>query len=827
MTLTDVTLTGVAGGSGGSGTNSAGGLGGLGGGSVFGGVSFGGTGGTGDGDASGGAGGTANDNRVSLTNVTLSGAAGGTGGTGVSGNAAADGMPGGDVFGGFSFGGTGGTTYNGDANGGAGGAASGNSVTITGTSSISNAVDGGYSLGGVGGANMGTGNANGGDGGAASGNSVTITGSSSIGLDVHGGYSLGGAGGTSGTADANGGAGGTVSGNSVLIAGTASTSGDVYGGVSSGGTGGAAGSGNANGGAGGVAGGNSVTVTGASSITGGVFGGASTGGHGGQSDSGVSNGGAGGAASGNSVLIAGTASITGGVYGGVSFGGSAGNAGVGGVGGEAINNSVTLTGTHLTIGGSVVGGASINGDGSISAADAFTGNTLNLVGYRGSVGGVFNFQNFNWLLPSDVANGQTLITITGGTGTAMDNTVHTVSMEAGGYRFKAGDTVILISKTTGNLPSSNNSQHFNQGQFITYDATLAQTGTGDDALVLTIDSQVARLNPQSKAYSEGRAASLGFVRQGNDLIAGNIASIRAETGGAAVGSLTPFFIGGGASQRLDTGSHVTVDGFNMLTGVATGLDLDAKHHITIGAFFEYGTGSYNTYNSFTNFASVRGSGNTDYTGGGVFGRIDFAGTGLGRVSQLAPGQADGLYLDASLRVGRATNDFDIGSNADVLGISGGDYRGSYDSSSTYYGGHVGGGYVANIDAKQSLDVYGRYLWLSMQADTAMVGPEALHFGSAMSSVAQVGARYSYAYSDQFKPYVGFAYAYEFDGDIAARAYEFQLDRPSLKGGTGVFEAGFNVRPIAGNNALSIIVSGQAYVGEVEGGGGYARLKYSF
>ncbi|MHC5308440.1 autotransporter domain-containing protein, partial [Bartonella sp. LJL80] len=99
--------------------------------------------------------------------------------------------------------------------------------------------------------------------------------------------------------------------------------------------------------------------------------------------------------------------------------------------------------------------------------------------------------------------------------------------------------------------------------------------------------------------------------------------------------------------------------------------------------------------------------------------------------------------------------------------------------------------------------------------------------SSLSSRIQLGGRYAYAYSEQFKPYIGAAYEYEFDGEVKAKAYEFNLDRPSLEGSTGIFEAGFSLQPIASNKALSLDVNGQAYVGQRQGGGGGIKLKYQF
>lgn len=260
----------------------------------------------------------------------------------------------------------------------------------------------------------------------------------------------------------------------------------------------------------------------------------------------------------------------------------------------------------------------------------------------------------------------------------------------------------------------------------------------------------------------------------------------------------------------------------MAAGVAGGAELEQGHKMTLGAFLEYGRGTYDTYNSFTNYASVTGNGDTHYTGGGIFGRFDFAGTGLGYVADLAPTQADGLYLEVSLRAGRVSMGFDSNDLIDPDG-----HRGNYESKSGYWGGHAAAGYVFNFDEQQSLDVYGRYLWTHMKGDSVAIGKDQLHFDSATSNRVQIGGRYHYAYSDQFKPYIGAAYEYEFSGGVGASAYNLRLDEPSLKGGTGIIEAGFSFTPNAKVPNFSINVTGQGFFGQRQGGSGGIKLKYQF
>ena len=621
-----------------------------------------------------------------------------------------------------------------------------------------------------------------------------------------------------------------------------------------------------------------------------------------------------GDATNNSVSIE-DATIDGNVYGGVTSNGN------------ATNNLITLTGGNVKIAGTVYGGF-FNGE-VRSAADVFTGNTLNLNHFRGELGGIENVQNYNWILPKDVVNNDALVRITGENPVNLANTTHKVAIDNDGNRLTVGDKITLIDKTA-NAPTS--TMEVKQGNFLIYDMKAEQSGSG---YVLTAQNSQAvkeensgdsndagnnggentsnnsgsnnsngtgnnsnnagsnggenavgnsgdtggnngadsnqnngngsgdtsnadnlpnvniggnnntgntahgeqggsgnrelagRLNPQTKAFSEGRAASLGFLNQGADLIAN--AGIRAARSSVAEGgnnpwqmNLMPFFVIDGSSNRYKTGSHADVDGFNMAVGLATGFELADKHPVTLGAFFEYGRGTYDTYNSFANYASVHGDGDTHYTGGGVLGRIDFAGTGLGLVNKLDAGQADGLYAEASFRAGHLDTDFDTD---DLLGEFG---EGSdYDSGADYYGLHGGVGYVMNFDERNSVDVYGRYFWTRVDSETVDVGRDRLHFDEADSSRLRIGTRYTMIYNQQLKPYVGIAYDHEFDGEVAARAYGFKLDKPSLEGDTGIVEAGISMKPVSTIDALSVDVTGQGFIGRREGGGGGLKIKYQF
>jgi hypothetical protein len=62
-----------------------------------------------------------------------------------------------------------------------------------------------------------------------------------------------------------------------------------------------------------------------------------------------------------------------------------------------------------------------------------------------------------------------------------------------------------------------------------------------------------------------------------------------------------------------------------------------------------------------------------------------------------------IYAEASGRAGGVHNEYDSSDLRDAAGR-----KAEYDSSSAYYGFHLGTGYVWNITEAASLDIYGKY-----------------------------------------------------------------------------------------------------------------------
>jgi outer membrane autotransporter protein len=238
----------------------------------------------------------------------------------------------------------------------------------------------------------------------------------------------------------------------------------------------------------------------------------------------------------------------------------------------------------------------------------------------------------------------------------------------------------------------------------------------------------------------------------------------------------------------------------------------AGNEAMAGAFFEYGKGRYDTYNSFTS-GEVTGDGHTYHRGGGFFGRIDVK---------------DGLYVEGSVRRGRVDARYKSDYLRDAFGT-----RAAYTSKAAYTGAHIGAGKLwalKGISEKLSLDTYGQALWTRQDGDTVTLSTgERVSFSSVSSQRLKAGARLRYDLSDTASAYAGIAYDHEFAGKAKAKLTDFggaKIPVPKMTGGTGIVEVGYLVTPKA-DSPFSADLNIQGYAGKREGVIGSLRFNYFF
>ena len=334
---------------------------------------------------------------------------------------------------------------------------------------------------------------------------------------------------------------------------------------------------------------------------------------------------------------------------------------------------------------------------------------------------------------------------------------------------------------------------------------LETTYTAEDGVVLDADhgltsendlfnNKTVKATESSKTLAESLLGTVAFINQGAEFIADE--GIAAMVDAAKLGEVTAFGVMQGGSTHYNTGSYVDVDGVTFMAGAG----LRVNPNWILAGFIEAGWA-----NSASHVEGTRGDGDHEYFGVGFATRY----------------QTDGvLYVDGSLRAGRATTEF--------AGRYGQDSA-SYDAKSLYMSAHVGLGALWDLNESLKLDTYARYMVTYLDDDDVSLNNrynDKLELDSTVTHAVRAGARLLGDFNDFASWKVGAAYEHAFDGDAESAVNSFSLDVPSLEGDTGVFELGLRIRPSLESN-WAVDLGAKGYVGDREGVTGNMTVRYSF
>ena len=308
------------------------------------------------------------------------------------------------------------------------------------------------------------------------------------------------------------------------------------------------------------------------------------------------------------------------------------------------------------------------------------------------------------------------------------------------------------------------------------------------------NNKTVKATESSKTLAESLLGTVAFINQGAEFIADE--GIAAMVDAAKLGEVTAFGVMQGGSTHYNTGSYVDVDGVTFMAGAG----LRVNPNWTMAGFVEAGWA-----NSASHVEGTRGDGDHEYFGVGFATRY----------------QTDGvLYVDGSLRAGRATTEF--------AGRYGQDSA-SYDAKSLYMSAHVGLGALWNLNDSLKLDTYARYMVTYLDDDDVSLNNrynDKIELDSTVTHAVRAGARLLGDFNDYASWKVGAAYEHVFDGDAESAVNSFSLDVPSLEGDTGVFELGLRIRPSLESN-WAVDLGAKGYVGDREGVTGNMTVRYSF
>ena len=320
------------------------------------------------------------------------------------------------------------------------------------------------------------------------------------------------------------------------------------------------------------------------------------------------------------------------------------------------------------------------------------------------------------------------------------------------------------------------------------------TGSGSGGSSSSGGSSELTVQEQTHNTVMGAEVSMAALSAGNEFVGAATEGL-ALAGNAGADGMATFAKMGGGTMRQETGSHVDTHTWNAI--LALGHKNDKKLSSTeYGVFFEYGKGTYSTFNG-----DERGDGSTRYTGGGILGKWK---------------KNNGFYVEGSLRVGSIHDDA-----ANVLRDAAGKPY-SYNTDAAYWGAHIGAGREIKLNKADILDLYAKYFYNHRGSVSFDAGG---HYAldAVESSVLRIGTRYTVKKSDKVNYYGGLAVEHEFCGRATGFADGVAIRGADISGTSVRGEIGATFRPgERGNVTLDLNISG--FAGKKQGfTGGFSAV----
>ncbi|MCL1971856.1 MAG: autotransporter outer membrane beta-barrel domain-containing protein [Endomicrobia bacterium] len=437
-------------------------------------------------------------------------------------------------------------------------------------------------------------------------------------------------------------------------------------------------------------------------------------------------------------------------------------------------NTITISGTsnlnNAVLYGGFVGEWNGIGYDLSSTKDSWTGNTLNVKNSGMSVKGIYNFENLNFYLPETMTAGETMLNVAD----SVNISNSTIGVERSSD-LNVGDTFTLINSASALVADGINTKVKGlEGVAKLYDI-FDLSFDANNLYATYIYSEDRYLNPQTKILSEGVAAGAVMALQSAD-------SIDVSEG--------VFFKMFGGNTEYETGSSVKANVFGLVAGIGKKFN-----STTLGAFIEYASGSYDT-----EYDNVSGSGDASAVGGGI----------------IAKKEISDYYVEGFVRAGQLTNEYKnkiSGLNAD------------FDYSTMYYGFSLAGGRVFNVGDKLSVDTSAKYSFTSIGGnDVVLPTNEKYEFDSVLSNIVTAEVAAEYEVSNWLTPYASLSYAYELSGDVNSKIDGFEIEAPSLNGGTFAVGLGASVKVI---ERLTIDLGVNVLSGVRNGTTGNLQVKFKF
>ena len=504
---------------------------------------------------------------------------------------------------------------------------------------------------------------------------------------------------------------------------------------------------------------------------------------------------------------------------------------------QSDGNTVSLQ--NATVNGAVTGGYGMATNGNIihlrntvvkgivtgGTASGGVGNTL-AVCYSAGTSSIHDFKGIENLrldvedAPTD-GTAHTLLKLTNVSGGSKNLKNMTLDFRRSGAarKLQAGDSFTLLENASGKI-TVGEGVTMKGTDGIAHDCRFAIAPDKEHPEKLRATVTKTDVSETAKSPVETRAGLANFVNQGADYLveigfaAAELSAENASADDAAESRASAkdtqrrtaasdpasyhLWAGAGANaMRVESGSYVDSKGWNLGVGWAREDAAKGGTKRLFSPFVEYGRGTYDSYLD----NGAHGSGKLSYLGLGVLGKLT---------------QQDGLWLEASVRAGRAKSDYSLhGENA------------GYDGSNAYYGIHLGVGKTFALQKGASLDAYVRYFWSHQDGMSVKLrgSGDAYDFADVDSHRLRLGLRYSRKDRSAGECYAGLAWEYELGGEASASVGGDAAPSPSLKGSSYMLELGYRFLPQNSRVSYDFHING--WQGKRNGFSGGAAIRWAF
>ena len=512
-----------------------------------------------------------------------------------------------------------------------------------------------------------------------------------------------------------------------------------------------------------------------------------------------------------------------------------------------------------------------------ATGDIKTGNTLNLNKVKGiTLSQVSNFEIYNFDLPKDVVNGDTILTVTDPNGTDVSNTKINVGVSGEAPALHTGDAIKLIYNTNGVTTTGAQYGKLQQGASLAYDITAkagddaksviavikenstentpnptqpttggsvnpATPSTGDTAGTTPANGGTAGTTPTNDGTTGTTPANGGTV--GTTPANGGTTGTPAAAGtttpstGTVAGSVLPqtkSFVETrtAVSSVINNGQDSIVKAFAntsstapIVAGVSHGrMRVESGSYANInGTNIVLGLGKQSGKTYWGPFVEMGWSRYDSHLDSGLRadGNAKYYGVGVyGKTTY-----DNGIYLEGSIRGGRTSYNYE----SNEIKTATKTIHTSYDAHNMYYAAHVGLGKVVSYGNGYEGTVYGNLFYSHQGEATATLKGEGLGETYTFAGVNSLRTRLGYKVSKQlgnsYAGYVGAAYEREFSGEAHATVKGASTLAPSLGGSSGLVEVGVTYGSTADTFTGTLNVEG--WFGQKRGTtfGGRVNWKY--